>query len=63
MKLGGLKVENVVTKEVFDLKVSGLFFAIAHEPTRFDCCVPSIVAFLFQFSVPFHKFQGFVCEI
>jgi len=63
MKLGGLKVENVVTKEVFDLKVSGLFFAIGHEPTRFDCCVPSIVAFLFHCSVPFHKFQGFVCEI
>nr|ABH10138.1 NADP-thioredoxin reductase A [Medicago truncatula] len=35
-KLGGLKVENVVTKEVTDLKVSGLFFAIGHEPaTKF----------------------------
>ncbi|KAF8101515.1 hypothetical protein N665_0204s0012 [Sinapis alba] len=34
--LGGLKVKNVVTGEVKDLKVSGLFFAIGHEPaTRF----------------------------
>ncbi|XP_055827446.1 thioredoxin reductase 2-like [Solanum dulcamara] len=34
--LGGLKVENVVTGEVSDLKVSGLFFAIGHEPaTKF----------------------------
>ncbi|XP_045792270.1 thioredoxin reductase 2-like [Trifolium pratense] len=35
-KLGGLKVKNVVTEEVSDLKVSGLFFAIGHEPaTKF----------------------------
>lgn len=34
--LGGLKVKNVVTEEVSDLKVSGLFFAIGHEPaTKF----------------------------
>lgn len=34
--LGGLKVENVVTGEVSDLNVSGLFFAIGHEPaTKF----------------------------
>lgn len=34
--LGGLKVKNVVTQEVSDLKVSGLFFAIGHEPaTKF----------------------------
>ncbi|KAF8110915.1 hypothetical protein N665_0078s0102 [Sinapis alba] len=34
--LGGLKVKNVVTGEVKNLKVSGLFFAIGHEPaTRF----------------------------
>ncbi|KAH7849028.1 hypothetical protein Vadar_011940 [Vaccinium darrowii] len=34
--LGGLKVKNVVTGEVSDLKVSGLFFAIGHEPaTKF----------------------------
>ncbi|XP_004234501.1 thioredoxin reductase 2 [Solanum lycopersicum] len=34
--LGGLKVENVVTGEVSDLEVSGLFFAIGHEPaTKF----------------------------
>jgi len=34
--LGGLKVKNVVTGEVSDLKVNGLFFAIGHEPaTRF----------------------------
>ncbi|WZY88885.1 hypothetical protein YC2023_045620 [Brassica napus] len=30
--LGGLKVKNVVTGDVSDLKVSGLFFAIGHEP-------------------------------
>ncbi|KAK9287232.1 hypothetical protein L1049_015645 [Liquidambar formosana] len=34
--LGGLKVKNVVNGEVSDLKVSGLFFAIGHEPaTKF----------------------------
>ncbi|KAH7566135.1 hypothetical protein ACOSP7_022441 [Xanthoceras sorbifolium] len=34
--LGGLKVKNVVSGEVSDLKVSGLFFAIGHEPaTKF----------------------------
>ncbi|XP_077210473.1 thioredoxin reductase NTRB-like [Tasmannia lanceolata] len=34
--LGGLKVRNVVSGEVSDLKVSGLFFAIGHEPaTKF----------------------------
>lgn len=34
--LGGLKIKNVVTGEVSDLKVSGLFFAIGHEPaTKF----------------------------
>ncbi|CAK7357575.1 unnamed protein product [Dovyalis caffra] len=34
--LGGLKVKNVVTGEVSDLKANGLFFAIGHEPaTRF----------------------------
>ncbi|XP_043711156.1 thioredoxin reductase NTRB-like [Telopea speciosissima] len=34
--LGGLKVKNVVTGQVSDLKVSGLFFAIGHEPaTKF----------------------------
>lgn len=34
--LGGLKVKNVVTGEVSDLQVSGLFFAIGHEPaTKF----------------------------
>uniref|UniRef100_A0A7N0UW26 Thioredoxin reductase n=1 Tax=Kalanchoe fedtschenkoi TaxID=63787 RepID=A0A7N0UW26_KALFE len=34
--LGGLKVKNVVTGEISDLKVSGLFFAIGHEPaTKF----------------------------
>ncbi|XP_020205928.1 thioredoxin reductase NTRB isoform X2 [Cajanus cajan] len=34
--LGGLKVKNVVTGVVTDLKVSGLFFAIGHEPaTKF----------------------------
>jgi thioredoxin reductase (NADPH) len=31
-KLGGLKVQNVVTGEVTDLEVNGLFFAIGHEP-------------------------------
>ncbi|XP_008796259.2 LOW QUALITY PROTEIN: thioredoxin reductase NTRB-like [Phoenix dactylifera] len=30
--LAGLKVRNVVTGEISDLKVSGLFFAIGHEP-------------------------------
>lgn len=30
--LGGLKVQDVKTKEVRDLPVSGLFFAIGHEP-------------------------------
>ncbi|XP_044470780.1 thioredoxin reductase 1, mitochondrial-like [Mangifera indica] len=34
--LGGLKLKNVVTGQVSDLKVSGLFFAIGHEPaTKF----------------------------
>ena len=34
--LGGLKVRNVVTGEVSNLKASGLFFAIGHEPaTKF----------------------------
>lgn len=34
--LGGLKVKNLVSGEVSDLKVSGLFFAIGHEPaTKF----------------------------
>ncbi|XAR58084.1 Thioredoxin-disulfide reductase [Bertholletia excelsa] len=34
--LGGVKLKNVVTGEVFDMKVSGLFFAIGHEPaTKF----------------------------
>ncbi|OMO52294.1 Pyridine nucleotide-disulfide oxidoreductase, class-II [Corchorus capsularis] len=34
--LGGLKVKNLVTGEVSDLKVCGLFFAIGHEPaTKF----------------------------
>lgn len=34
--LGGLKVKNVVSGEVSDLKVNGLFFAIGHEPaTKF----------------------------
>ncbi|KAK4596164.1 hypothetical protein RGQ29_014281 [Quercus rubra] len=33
---GGLKVKNVLRGEVSDLKVSGLFFAIGHEPaTKF----------------------------
>ena len=31
--LGGLKVKNTVTGEVSELKVSGLFFAIGHDPT------------------------------
>ncbi|CAN6459167.1 unnamed protein product [Victoria cruziana] len=30
--LGGLKLKNVATGEITDLKVSGLFFAIGHEP-------------------------------
>lgn len=34
--LGGLKLKNLTTEEVLDLKVSGLFFAIGHEPaTKF----------------------------
>jgi len=34
--LGGVKVKNLVTGVVSDLKVSGLFFAIGHEPaTKF----------------------------
>ncbi|XP_076890909.1 thioredoxin reductase NTRB-like [Bidens hawaiensis] len=34
--LGGLKVKNVVSGEVSDLQVNGLFFAIGHEPaTKF----------------------------
>jgi thioredoxin reductase (NADPH) len=34
--LAGVKVKNVVTGEVSELKVSGLFFAIGHEPaTKF----------------------------
>lgn len=34
--LGGLKVKNLVSGEISDLKVSGLFFAIGHEPaTKF----------------------------
>ncbi|KAF2312531.1 hypothetical protein GH714_034975 [Hevea brasiliensis] len=34
--LGGLQVKNVATGQVSDLKVSGLFFAIGHEPaTKF----------------------------
>ncbi|XP_022868047.1 thioredoxin reductase NTRB-like [Olea europaea var. sylvestris] len=34
--LGGLKVKNAVSGEVTDLSVSGLFFAIGHEPaTKF----------------------------
>ncbi|XP_059654106.1 thioredoxin reductase 2-like [Cornus florida] len=34
--LGGLKVKNMESGEVSDLKVSGLFFAIGHEPaTKF----------------------------
>ncbi|KAG6528980.1 thioredoxin reductase NTRB-like [Zingiber officinale] len=34
--LSGVKVRNVVSGEVSDLKVSGLFFAIGHEPaTKF----------------------------
>ncbi|GMY21230.1 thioredoxin reductase 2 [Fagus crenata] len=34
--LGGFKVKNMVSGEVSDLKVSGLFFAIGHEPaTKF----------------------------
>lgn len=30
--LGGLKVKNMVTGEVQDLPVNGLFFAIGHKP-------------------------------
>lgn len=30
--LGGLKIQDVKTKEIRDLAVSGLFFAIGHEP-------------------------------
>ncbi|KAK6258052.1 hypothetical protein SCA6_012526 [Theobroma cacao] len=34
--LGGREVKNLLTGEVSDLKVSGLFFAIGHEPaTKF----------------------------
>lgn len=34
--LGGVKVRNVKTNEITDLEVSGLFFAIGHEPaTKF----------------------------
>ena len=34
--LGGLKVKNVLSGDVSDLKVLGLFFAIGHEPaTKF----------------------------
>nr|POE45931.1 thioredoxin reductase 2 [Quercus suber] len=34
--LGGLKVKNVLSGKVSDLNVSGLFFAIGHEPaTKF----------------------------
>ncbi|KAI5418905.1 thioredoxin reductase NTRB [Lathyrus oleraceus] len=34
--LGGVKVKNLVNGDMFDLKVSGLFFAIGHEPaTKF----------------------------
>jgi thioredoxin reductase (NADPH) len=34
--LGGIKVANVKTQEISDVEVSGLFFAIGHEPaTRF----------------------------
>jgi thioredoxin reductase len=34
--LGGVKVQNVKSKEVTDVPVSGLFFAIGHEPaTKF----------------------------
>ncbi|PON82759.1 Thioredoxin reductase [Trema orientale] len=34
--LGGLKVKNLLTGQVSDLNVSGLFFAIGHEPaTKF----------------------------
>ena len=31
--LGGLKVKIVLSGEVSDLKVLGLFFAIGHQPT------------------------------
>jgi thioredoxin reductase len=30
--LGGLKIKNIKTGEAKDLPVSGLFFAIGHEP-------------------------------
>lgn len=34
--LGGVKIKNVATGDVSDLKISGLFFAIGHEPaTKF----------------------------
>ncbi|EXB95107.1 Thioredoxin reductase 2 [Morus notabilis] len=34
--LGGLKIKNLVTGDISELKVSGLFFAIGHEPaTKF----------------------------
>ncbi|KAJ3694694.1 hypothetical protein LUZ60_000071 [Juncus effusus] len=34
--LAGVKIKNVVTGEITDLKISGLFFAIGHEPaTKF----------------------------
>jgi thioredoxin reductase (NADPH) len=34
--LGGIKVQNLKTQEVSDVPVSGLFFAIGHEPaTKF----------------------------
>lgn len=34
--LGGIKVQNVKTQDVSDVPVSGLFFAIGHEPaTKF----------------------------
>ncbi|KAF3975790.1 hypothetical protein CMV_000984 [Castanea mollissima] len=34
--LGGLKVKNVLSREISDLKVLGLFFAIGHKPaTKF----------------------------
>jgi thioredoxin reductase (NADPH) len=34
--LGGVKVQNVKSKEVTDVPLSGLFFAIGHEPaTKF----------------------------
>ncbi|KAL0798506.1 hypothetical protein Bca101_053681 [Brassica carinata] len=44
--LGGVKVKNVVSGEVLDLKVCGLFFAIGHEPaTKFlDGCMAALDA-------------------